>query len=126
MTNDVQITMVGSQADVVEIVIRGYLDTMAAYALQEHIQKYIREGKYRYLINLEDLEQISSAGIGLFSGLVMELRRHQGDLAFVHIPEQVQHIFKITRLIELFTVFDDTESALDFMDHMRQSAPQTP
>ncbi len=122
MSNDVQISVVGAQADVLEISIRGYLDTMAAYSLQEQVQTLIGEGKYRYLINLDGLEQISSAGIGFFSGLVMELRKYHGDLVLVHIPEHVQHLFKITRLIELFTVCDNVASALEFMDTARQSA----
>jgi anti-anti-sigma factor len=89
---------------------------MAAYSLQEQVHTLIGEGKCRFLINLEELDQISSAGIGFFSGLVMELRKLQGDLVFVHIPEQVQHVFKITRLIELFTICDNVPAALAFME----------
>jgi len=122
MSNDVQITAIGSHDDVLEISIRGFLDTMAAYSLQEEVHELIGEGQYRYLMNLEELEQISSAGIGFFSGLVMELRKHHGDLVFVHIPEHVQHVFKMTRLIELFTVCDSVAAALDFMDNTRQLA----
>jgi anti-anti-sigma factor len=122
MKNDVQVKTVGSQADIVQISIRGYLDTMAAYSLQEQVQGLITEGKYRYLIDLEDLEQVSSAGIGFFSGLVMELRKFQGHLVFVHIPEQVQHLFKITRLIELFTVCDDASSALAMLESLPDPA----
>jgi len=116
MTNDVQISTIGSQADIIEISSHGYLDTMAAYSLQEQVHELIGEGKHRYLINLEALEQISSAGIGFFSGLVMELRKQQGTLIFVHIPEQVQHLFKITRLIELFTVCDSVSSAMALLE----------
>jgi hypothetical protein len=66
MTADVHITAIGSQANVLEIAIRGFLDTMAAYALQERIHAQIIAGHHRYVINLEALEQISSAGIGFF------------------------------------------------------------
>ncbi len=122
MSHDVQITRIGSQKDVLEISIRGILDTTVAYSLQKEVHKLIDEGQYRYLINLEKLEQISSAGIGFFSELVVELRKHQGDLVFVNIPEHVQHVLKITRLFELFTVCDTVAAALDVMNNARQSA----
>jgi hypothetical protein len=41
-------------------------------------------------------------------------------LVFVHIPEQVKHIFTITRLIELFTVCDSAAAALARLEGMAE------
>ena len=112
MSNDVIIGTIGSQADITLIHIRGFLDTVVAYSLQEQIYALISAGSYKYIIDLKELEQISSAGIGLFSGLVMELRKHHGQLIFLHVPEQVEHVFKITRLIELFIIGENMDQAV--------------
>lgn len=125
MTHDVQITTMApvndSETEVLEVSIRGFLDTMAAYSLQERVHQRISEGQYWYIINLQDLDHISSAGIGFFSGLALELRRHQGEVVFLHVPEHVRHVFTITRLSEIFTICDDAASALRVMTQARQS-----
>lgn len=116
MTNTVQVSTTGSQADITLIQIRGFLDTMVAYTLQEQVNALLEEGKCKYIVNLEELEHISSAGIGFFSDLVLKLRKRQGQLVFIHIPEPVQHLFKITRLMEIFTVEETMQDALSKLD----------
>ena len=121
MNNTVHVSTTGSQADITLIDIRGFLDTMVAYTLQEQVNALLEEGKDKYIINLEELEYISSAGIGFFSDLVLKLRKCQGQLIFIHIPEQVQHLFKITRLIEIFTVGENMQDALAKLDAVEES-----
>ena len=116
MNTNVQISTTGSQANITLINIRGFLDTMVAYDLQEQVNDLLEEGTCKYIVDLEGLEYISSAGIGFFSDLVLRLRKRQGQLVFIHIPEQVQHLFKITRLFEIFTVEDTMQSALARLD----------
>lgn len=122
MTNDVQISTLGAQADITLITIRGFFDTMVAYTLQERVNAFVHEGKVKYIVNLEFLEQISSAGIGFFSAFVLELRKYQGKLIFIHIPERVYDLFKITRLIEIFTVAQDVYAAQAVLDTMKNDA----
>jgi len=104
MNNNIQIKEIGSQSDIRLINIWGALDTVVVYHLQEKVDRLIEDGIFKYIINLEKLEHISSAGIGLFSAMALELRKHHGKIIFIHVPEQVLHLFEITRLIEFFTI----------------------
>jgi len=116
MSNNVKIQEVGAQSDIRLINIRGFLDTVVVYHLQEEIDALIEHGIVKYIISLEELEYISSAGIGLFSGMVLELRKHHGQIIFIHVPEQVLHLFEITRLIEIFTIRDTIHEAITILE----------
>lgn len=117
MTNNIRISTAGPQADIALIDIRGFLDTVVAFSLQEQVNTLIGTGMRKYIINLEELEHISSAGIGFFSGLALELRKYQGKLVFINIPEQVQYLLKLTRLIEIFTVGQNLQDAFHLLEN---------
>ena len=116
MNNTFTISTEGAQADIAVVRIQGFLGTVVTYSLQEQIYELIDTGTYKYIIDLEGLKQLGSAGIGLFSGLVMELRKHNGQLVLLHVPESVEHVLKSTRLIELFTMGEDLEQAIVMLD----------
>ncbi len=116
MSDNVQIQEVESRSDIRLINIRGFLDTVVAYHLQEKMELLIKDGVFKYIIDLEELEHISSAGIGIFSAIALELRKHHGQIVFVHIPEQVLHLFEITRLIEFFTVKEAVSEAVTVLE----------
>ncbi len=116
MSSNVQIGAVGSQSDIMLIKIRGFLDTVVAYHLQEKVGALIKDGIFKYIINFEELEYISSAGIGFLSRMALELRKHHGKLIFINVPEQVRHLFEITRLIEMFTIGEDVQEAVNALE----------
>ena len=116
MSNNVQIKKIGSQSDIRLINIRGPLDTVEAYHLQEKMDTLIEDGILKYIVNLEELEHISSAGIGIFSAVALELRKLQGQIIFIHVPEQVLHLFEITRLIEFFTIKESINEAITILE----------
>jgi len=112
MINEVQIGTIGAQADIMLIKIRGLLDAVVAYHLQEKVNALLEDGIFKYIINLEELEHITSAGIGFFSGLAMELQKHHGQIIFINVPVPVQHLFNIMRLIEIFPMRESIKDAV--------------
>jgi anti-sigma B factor antagonist len=107
-----QITRRGPQADIVVISASGTLDTMAAYAFHDQMQSLVRSGLYRYILDFQDLEYISSAGIGVFPGLLAELQQHQGGLIFVQVPAKIYKLFDMIGMLTLFPVMASVEHAV--------------
>lgn len=122
MTNNVQIKTIGTQADIMLISIRGFLDTVVAYHLQEKVNALIEDGKCKYIINLAELEHISSAGIGIFSEMALKLRKQHGKFIFINVPEQVWHLFKITRLAEIFPIETSVATAVTTIEAAEERA----
>ena len=108
----VRIDKEGAQADIAVVRIYGALDTLAAYTFQEQLQTLIGTGVYKYVIDLEDLEYISSAGIGVFSGMLFEVQKHQGGIVFANISEKIYKLFNMIGLTAIFKINDTIEKAV--------------
>ena len=103
----------GKQADIAVVHIYGALDTVTAYTFQEKMDKLIKTGVYKYIIDLEHLEYISSAGIGVFPAMALELQKHNGDIVFIHTSEKIYKLFDIIGLTTIFKIKDTLEKAIE-------------
>jgi len=118
MSNDVKITTIGANSDIVLVSVRGFLDTVVAYHLQERVEKLIEEGHCKFLVDLKHLEYISSAGVGLFSAIILDLQRQQGKALFINIPDTVYEVLHLTHLIEIFSIAENQEEALTLLENV--------
>ena len=109
---DIQIETVESHADIVMVYIRGPLDTVAAYEFHEKMDNLINNGLYKFIINLKELDYISSAGIGVFPGMALELQKHQGGIVFINVSGKIYKLFEMIGLTVIFTVKETLEEAL--------------
>ncbi len=98
--------------DIVMIRIDGPLDTVAAYEFQEHMEHLVETGVYKFIMNLETLEYISSAGIGVFPGIAQTLHEHEGGLVFIHVSSKIAKLFAMIGLTTIFTIHANKEEAL--------------
>jgi anti-anti-sigma factor len=92
--------------------LKGILDSMTVPELEIHFVEQFRSSRVRWIMDFEDLEYISSAGLKSFVGAVPELRDHGGDICFVNLPSQLGNIFKTKGVGELFKVFASEADAV--------------
>jgi anti-anti-sigma factor len=111
----------GRQHDIAHIQVFGSLDTVAAYTFQEKMQSLIQSGLYRFIIDLRELEYISSAGIGVFPGMEAAIQTQQGRLLFVYVPEKIHKLFAMIGLTSMFTMKATFVEALQELDGHEQT-----
>ena len=112
MINDIKIATLDREADILSVHVLGSLDAVLAYKLQSEIEKQMREGHCKYVVDFQELEYISSAGIGVFSALILQLQKRQGKMIFLNVPERVIELLHLTRLFEIFPIVEHAEEAL--------------
>jgi len=118
MNNNIQIRTIGSRSDVALIKIRGFLDTATAYYLQERGDKLIKDGLYKYIINCEHLEYISSGGIETFYSIAQKLRENNGEIIFINVPDKIRKLFEIIGTTTFFRIKDTVQEAMrEFESH---------
>jgi anti-anti-sigma factor len=67
---------------------------------------------YKYIIlDMTDLEFLSSAGVGSILGSVGRLRERGGDIILCNVSDRVMHILSILDLSEYLTIKQDEQSA---------------
>ena len=109
----IQISKRGKHSDIAVVQVHGPLNTVAAYAFQEQIHTIIQAGLYKYILDLQYLEYISSAGIGVFPSMMNELQKYSGGIIFVQVPAKIYKLFSMIGLTSLFPIMETIEQAVE-------------
>lgn len=96
---------------VFELEVIGEVDASSSINLDNALVKAMASKK-SILINLERLQYISSAGLGVFISYLEELKTNDIKLVFYGLNETVSQVFEILGLQELFEIGDSKESAM--------------
>ncbi len=97
---------------VVILKLKGSLDADTVYEWEAVLDKALKAKEYRLIMDLSELEYISSAGVGTFIGTIGEVRENGGDIVFLNVSSHVVRIFKLLGFTKLFKIMDDREEAL--------------
>jgi anti-anti-sigma factor len=98
--------------DVLVISLGGRLDTITSQEAETTIMAFISEGKRRIVLDTTDLVYISSAGLRILIAAKKRLMREEGDIRLAAMKPQVRSIFTIAGFDRIFSIYDDTESAI--------------
>lgn len=97
--------------DIFELEVIGEVDASSSINLDNALVTAMEANK-SILINLQALQYISSAGLGVFISYLEELKTNQTKLVFYGLTETVSQVFEILGLHELFEICDSKESAI--------------
>ncbi|MBX3042290.1 MAG: STAS domain-containing protein [Candidatus Kapabacteria bacterium] len=100
------------EKEVVCMYLKGFLDAHTASELENAIQSTISEGKYKILMNFEQLDYISSAGLGVFMSFIEEIRNKNGDIKMSNMSDKVFSVFDLLGFPMLFDIDKDEEICL--------------
>lgn len=92
--------------------LEGFLDADTVLRLRKILFDLIKEEHYKLIIDLEKLEYISSAGVGVFIGVIKRVRENRGDIIFLHPLPTVYRVLDILGLTKIFKILDRCEDAV--------------
>ncbi len=98
--------------DILVIVLSGRLDANSAEAFQEQLLRSIESGETPILLDLVDLEYVSSAGLRILLATAKRLTGSGGDLRICGLNEAVNEVFEISGFSTILDVFSSQEEAL--------------
>ena len=81
-------------------------------ALREVIRKLSGEGKKKLLLNLGGVNYVDSSGIGELIANYTTVSRQGGQLKLLNLTDKIQNLLVITKLLTVFDVYEDEETAL--------------
>jgi anti-sigma B factor antagonist len=117
--NQLTVNVSSSAADAAVTVfkLQGHLDAQTVRELESLYEAETTRAKYKWIVDLSQLEYISSAGLGSFVGVLSELRSQGGDILFVGLSPKMMKIFKVLGFTRIFRVFDGEAEALKAFTH---------
>ena len=94
------------------ILLKGRMDAVTAPEFEKSLSDFISKGEKTFLLNLNELEYISSAGLRSILATSKKLKDKQGKILFTGVRGPVEEVFKISGFQSIFKIFDFEENAL--------------
>ena len=95
------------------IKVKGRIDSYTAPHLTEAIESQNKDGHYKIVIDMSELEYMSSAGFrALLLGQRTCKRYNRGEIALANIPKRILDAFELTGFTPLFKIYPDLTSAV--------------
>ena len=95
------------------VVVKGRIDSSTAPQLTEALEGVTGSGRYKIVLDMSDLEYMSSAGFrALLSSQRVCKRYNRGEIVLANVPERVKEALELAGFTELFKTFDNAVEAV--------------
>ena len=108
---DFQIRTQKLRDEIVAVIVKGFLDALTFEQMEKTIDELFSQNIYQLVVDLTDLDYISSAGAGVFIGAVGTAQENNGNIVLVNPSHNVKEVFDLLGLSQIFPFADDLESA---------------
>ena len=102
------------------ISLAGSLDTDTAPQLEARIDESIDSNVTALIMDMKDLEFLSSAGLGVIFMTMKELKSRQGKTMLINLQPQIQRVFEIIKAVDGMSIFKDREEMDAYLADMQQ------
>ncbi len=102
----------GSQDSISIIKVGGYIDTTTSSELEQALNNLIKAGSCLLIIDLGNVDYVSSAGWGIFISEIKGIREKGGDLKLVNMVPEVYEVFELLEFHHILKAFDTVEQAI--------------
>jgi anti-sigma B factor antagonist len=104
------------------IKVGGYIDTTTSAELEHSLDQLLNDQKNKIIIDLKDVDYISSAGWGIFISEIKGIREKGGDLKLVGMISDVYEVFELLEFHYILKAFETIEEAVVDFDKGRTIA----
>jgi anti-anti-sigma factor len=98
--------------DVLTIGMKGRLDAATSKSVEEFLLQKIDAGEKYFVLDLSQLDYISSVGLRVFMMAAKRLKVVQGKIVVCSLQAPIKQVFEIAGFTNLFPMFDDRAAAV--------------
>lgn len=122
----VSVERAGVNNNIAVIKVGGYIDTTTSAELEHSLDSLLKSGMYKIIIDLGNVDYISSAGWGIFISEIKGIRERGGDLKLVRMIPDVYEVFELLEFHYILKAFDTLDEAVRDFDRGGVSLPEKP
>jgi anti-sigma B factor antagonist len=95
------------------IKVKGRLDSSTAPQLQDTLNNITENGRYKIVLDLGDVDFMSSAGLRVLVNTQKNCKRYnRGEVVLADVPANIHAALDLAGFIPLFKIFDDNTTAV--------------
>ncbi len=95
------------------IVVSGKIDAATSKDLDVALKRLIDQNKTRLVVDMENVEYLSSSGLRALMAAQNRLRKLGGDLMLTSLQPFVKEVFAITGANRFFKIYQSQREAID-------------
>jgi anti-anti-sigma factor len=95
--------------------VRGRLNSVTAPELEKTTSKYADSDKLKIILDFNELEYISSAGLRTVLVTAKKMKAKQGELLVSGLKDTVKDVFELSGFCSIIKIFNTVETALEQM-----------
>jgi anti-sigma B factor antagonist len=103
---------VSDKGDIKIISCKGFIDTTTSQTLENTLSDILKKQCYKIIIDLSEVDYISSAGWGIFVSEIKNIRKNKGDLKLVNMKPEVMEIFELLDFTNILEYYKDVDEAV--------------
>lgn len=92
--------------------VQGHIDTLTAPEFEKQFQGVLGDKKFKLVVDLKEVDYISSAGWGIFISEIKRIRTQKGDLVLVGMRPDVLEVFELLEFNVILKSFPNVEAAV--------------
>lgn len=101
------------------IYLEGRLDVHLSADIEKEINKLISaESASHFILNLKDVEYMSSSGLRIFVSTMRILKERKRKLVLCNMNSAVRKIFEVVELTDMFDIFNNENEALEYLKNL--------
>lgn len=81
--------------------------------LRTNLRQMIQEGEKHILLNLAEVSQIDSCGLGELVAGFVSVEKNGGEMKLLNLTDRVTELMMITKLLTVFEVYENEEQAIN-------------
>src|ERR1039457_5839841 len=108
----VQVTDHPQNKDITLLSVKGHIDTLAAPELEKKLLSALTAKKFKLIVDLNELDYISSAGWGSFITEIKRIRGQKGHLLLAGMKSEVSEVFELLEFDSIMKALPNVETAV--------------
>ena len=101
------------------ITVKGRVDSVEATGLAKALEAAGRRGKHKIVVDLREVEYMSSAGFRALGDAQRNSQRHQGgEVVLAQVPALIHEALEMVGFTEYFHIADSVAAALTFAEDL--------
>ncbi|WP_226671387.1 anti-sigma factor antagonist [Metabacillus litoralis] len=103
---------INKEDDKTIVMVAGEIDAYTAPKLREALIPLAEEENPHITVNLKNVSYMDSTGLGVFVGLLKNVRKNNGSLNLVELTDRLERLFSITGLSDIIDISPKLEGGL--------------
>lgn len=101
------------------ITVKGRVHSVEAGRLATALESAGRRGQHKIVVDMSEVEYMSSAGFRTLGDAQRNSRRHQrGEVVLAHVPDSIREALELVGFTEFFHIEDSVAAALAFAEKL--------